>query len=120
VPGPRPQPTHLRLLRGNPSTRPINKNEPRPERPSKVPEPPQFFDDYARAHWAEVAPELWALGLLTGPDLSTFSAYCVAYSEWRNATEVLNRMAANDAGTFRGFIVKSEGGGVSNTKGSAG
>jgi hypothetical protein len=44
----------------------------------------------------------------------------VAYSEWRNATEVLNRMAAIDAGTFRGFIVKSEGGGVSNTKGSAG
>jgi hypothetical protein len=32
--GPRPTPTYLKLLRGNPGRRPINKNEPKPEIPA--------------------------------------------------------------------------------------
>jgi hypothetical protein len=43
MPGPRPTPTHLQLLRGNPSKRPLNKGEPVPDIPAAVPEPPAFL-----------------------------------------------------------------------------
>lgn len=36
MPGPPKTPTHLALVKGNPSKRPINKNEPKP--PSGVPQ----------------------------------------------------------------------------------
>lgn len=39
--GPPKTPTHLRLVRGNPSKRPINKNEPQP--PKGVPPSSQAF-----------------------------------------------------------------------------
>ncbi|MEM8438009.1 phage terminase small subunit P27 family, partial [Morganella morganii] len=41
MPGPPKTPSHLRLVRGNPSKRPINKKEPKP--PSGVPPTPKHF-----------------------------------------------------------------------------
>ncbi|KAB0993994.1 phage terminase small subunit P27 family, partial [Cronobacter sakazakii] len=46
--GPPKTPTHLRLVRGNPSKRPINKNEPQP--PAGVPPTPKHFDKQAK-YW---------------------------------------------------------------------
>lgn len=46
--GPPKTPTHLRLVRGNPSKRPINKNEPQP--PKGVPPVPRHFDKQGK-YW---------------------------------------------------------------------
>ena len=67
--GPRPEPVELRILRGNPSRRPIPahlKLLPPPEPPSC----PAFLDDYARQEWNHVAPGLHAMPLLTAADVS--------------------------------------------------
>jgi P27 family predicted phage terminase small subunit len=97
-------PTHLKLIRGNPSKRPIPA-EPEPEIPESVPEPPPFLAPYARDEWWEVGPHLVRLGLLTSIDTQTFAAYCSAYSTWRTAVETLTAMAERDGAT-RGLLVK--------------
>jgi P27 family predicted phage terminase small subunit len=113
MPGPKPTPTNLRLLRGNPGKRPINANEPRPERPPAPPDPPDFLDDHARREWGRVAPELWALGLLTRVDVAHLAAYCYSYSQWKTAAETLRQIGANDP-VMHGLLVKTEGGASPN------
>ena len=99
-----PVPLALRVLRGNPSKRPLPIHEPQPERPPICPEPPAYLDAYAADEWRAVAPELHALGLLTVVDTACLSAYCSAYSNWRTAAESLARMAANDPHTSAQLI----------------
>ena len=111
--GPRPTPTYLKLLRGNPGKRKLNKNEPKPEIPAKQPAPPAFLDEYALEEWKRVAPELWRMGLLSHVDVASLAGYCFAYSQWKTAAETLGRMGANDP-VMRGQLVKAQGGPVVN------
>jgi P27 family predicted phage terminase small subunit len=106
--GRRPTPTYLRVLKGNPGRRPLPKNEIKPERPSEVPEPPDWLDDYGAAEWARVTPGLWKTGMLTEPDAGTLAAYCFSHAQLRKAAEILKRMRANDAGGLRGLIVSTK------------
>ena len=80
-PGPRKQPTQLRISRGNPSKRPLNLHEPRPDGVATC---PTYLSPTAKREWRRLAPELKRLGLLTGLDQSSFAGYCVAYSDWRD------------------------------------
>ena len=107
-----PTPTHLRLLQGNPQRRPINKNEPKPEIPATVPEPPPFVVGYGLDEWHRLAPGLHAMGLLTVVDIMPLAGYCVAYLRWRDAEEALDRMRSKDP-LMNGLIIKvsSNGGG---------
>jgi P27 family predicted phage terminase small subunit len=109
MPGPRPIPTHLKLLRGNPGHQKLNKDEPQPQVPAEVPEPPRFLSGYAADEWWRVAPELHRLGLLTVLDVGAFAAYCVAYAHWRTAEEALAEMAKRDA-TTSGLLIKTSSG----------
>jgi P27 family predicted phage terminase small subunit len=104
--GPPPTPLHLRLLRGNPSKRPL-KAEPQPEQALDVPDPPPFLTGYAADEWCIVAEQLQRLGLLTKVDLPSLGAYCHAYQTWRTAAEALARMAANDP-VMSGLIIKGK------------
>ncbi|MEG7492624.1 phage terminase small subunit P27 family, partial [Enterobacter hormaechei] len=54
--GPPKTPTHLRLVRGNPSKRPINENEPKP--PSGVPPTPKHFDKQGKYWFKRMDDEL--------------------------------------------------------------
>jgi P27 family predicted phage terminase small subunit len=92
MPGPRPTPTHLRLLRGNPSKRSVNRNEPQPPIPPEVPEPPDFLLPVAKDEWWRCAESLHRLGLLTLVDIAPFAAYCQAYARWQQAEELLTAM----------------------------
>ena len=74
--GPRPMPTHLRLLRGNPSKEPLNKNEPQPTIDPEIPDVPEFLTGYAADEWCRVSEELYRLKLLTSVDTHTLAAYC--------------------------------------------
>ena len=109
MPGPRPTPTYLKLLRGNPGRRPINKNEPKPEIPAKQPAPPAWLSAYALEEWQRLAPELWRINLLTKVDVAVFAMYCEAYARWRTAEEALALMASKDP-VMQGLIVRSKAG----------
>jgi P27 family predicted phage terminase small subunit len=88
MPGPKPQPTTLKLLRGNPGKRPLKGAEPRP---GGIPRCPQWLDDRAKAEWKRLGPQLIRLGLLTLVDRAAFSAYCQAWAEFDHATRTLKR-----------------------------
>ena len=81
--GRRPTPTALKLLRGNPGKRPLNKNEPKPE--VKIPRCPGHLSPIAKAEWKRISRELAAMGLLTGMDRAALAAYCQAYGRWAQA-----------------------------------
>jgi P27 family predicted phage terminase small subunit len=105
MPGPPPQPIPLRVLRGNPSRRAFRRGL-EPERPPEPPEPPPFLVGYACDEWYRVAGGLHRLGLLTALDVMPLASYCVAYARWREAEELLARVAANDP-TTHGLLIKT-------------
>lgn len=111
-PGPKPTPTNLRVLRGNPGRRPIPA-EPQLSKPPQCPEPPEHLDEYARDEWRLVAPELFRLGLLTVADISSLAAYCYSYGQWKEAALTLKKLAANDP-VMHGLLVKRENAVVQN------
>jgi P27 family predicted phage terminase small subunit len=102
--GRRPHPTHLRLLRGNPSKDKLPENEPQPELVVKIPDAPDFLPPYACDEWYRIAEELVHLRLLTVVDINPLGAYCEAYSRWRTAVEALNEMRKRDP-VFGGLVV---------------
>ena len=80
--GPRPKPTALRVLEGNPSKRPLPPNEPKPPSIS-APAAPLTLDAVGRTEWRRLAPQLQTLGLLTEIDRSALEVCCQIYSELR-------------------------------------
>jgi P27 family predicted phage terminase small subunit len=109
--GRRPIPTHLKLLRGNPGKRALNKDEPNPEIADQAPPPPDFLDKTAADEWRRVALELHRLRLLTSVDLMTLAAYCDACARWRDAADALAVAAAADPETH-GLLVRTKDDGL--------
>ena len=87
--GRRPKPTHLKLLQGNPGKRPLNANEPKP--PLELPPPPDHLNEAAKKEWNRLGPQLVKLNLLSSIDGSGFAGYCVVYSRWVEAEEMLKK-----------------------------
>lgn len=100
--GPRPQPTQLRVLNGNPGKRPLPESEPEPQSLAIVPDPPDWLGDIARQVWIDDAPRLRAIGLLTELDLRAFALYCEAWQELFDAKKQIDES---------GLIATSEKGG---------
>ena len=88
-PGPAPTPTALRVLRGNPSKRPLNANEPRRKRGERAPTCPDCLEGPGRAEWRRLAPTLHHIGLLTPVDRGCFTIYCAAWGLFVDATKHL-------------------------------
>jgi hypothetical protein len=72
--GRRPQPTALKVLRGNPGQRKLNTREPTPP-PGEVVQP-EGLSAGAAAIWAELAPICLHMGTLTPADLRPFRTLC--------------------------------------------
>jgi P27 family predicted phage terminase small subunit len=87
--GPPKTPTHLRLVRGNPSKRPINKDEPKPA--TGVPPTPKHFDKQAKYWFKRMAEELDAIGVLTQLDTRALEMLVEVYTEYRHHCETLDR-----------------------------
>jgi P27 family predicted phage terminase small subunit len=96
--GPKPTPTALRELHGNPDKRPEAADEPEPEIASV--DAPEHLNEIARAEWERLAPELIRLRLLTVVDLGLLAAWCVAWADFCAAEKSL----AN------GVVVEGKGG----------
>ena len=90
-PGPRPQPTAKKKLRGNPGRRPLPKNEPQPKISRNIPLAPRHLDRVAQKEWRRMAKELHPLGLLTNIDLTMLAMYCSAYSDWVYAQQMIQK-----------------------------
>lgn len=98
--GPRPIPTALKLLRGNPGKYPTNTDEPRPLMFPSVPEPPTFLSGYALEEWRRITPELHRMRLLSLVDINALAAYCLSYERWRTAEELAK---------VRGLVIEKRG-----------
>jgi P27 family predicted phage terminase small subunit len=100
----RPQPTSLKVLRGNPGKRRLNDAEPQP--PADGIQPPAWLAGDALAKWSELVPILQSVGLLTRADVGPLSRYCDTWAWWRRCREVIDRdgdtvVVRDDAGRVK-------------------
>lgn len=93
--GPAPKPTAIKILEGNPGKQKLNKDEPKPELLSKVPNPPARLLPEAKKEWKRLAPAMVALGLLTEVDLSAFAELCQNYAYYLAADKEITAQGAN-------------------------
>mgnify|MGYP001583784068 CR=1 FL=1 len=87
--GPKPKPTILKIMEGNPGKRRLNRAEPKPA-PGR-PDPPRELGVDGLAEWNRIVPELEALKLLTLIDRAALVGYCAAFEAWTAAKRRLNR-----------------------------
>ena len=67
--GPKPKPTELKKVQGNPGHRPLNQAQPKPKMAVKK---PRGMQPIAQRLWDEYVPELSRLQVLTGVDSAAF------------------------------------------------
>ena len=87
--GAKPQPTKLKVLRGNPGRRPLNDKEPQPE--VLIPKAPEHLTETAKNEWDRISKELFILGIISEMDRTALAAYCQLYSRWKEAEEAIER-----------------------------
>lgn len=87
MPGPPKTPTHLALVKGNPSKRAVNKDEPKPA--SGVPPVPKHFDKMGKYWFKRIGEELDAVGVMTTLDGKALELLIEAYTEYRQHCDVL-------------------------------
>lgn len=83
--GRRPQPTALKVIRGNPGKRKLNTSEPKP--PSGAVVKPAYLSKMAGVVWDEEAPIAIAMGTLTPADRSAFAKLCELEATSRHASQ---------------------------------
>lgn len=77
--GRRPTPTELKLVRGNPGKRPINKSEPQPAR--RIPSAPDHLSSDGQVAWGRLTVLLDRMGVLTEADGFALERLCDCYAE---------------------------------------
>ena len=87
--GRKPRPTAIKELEGNPGRRPLNKNEPKPDK--KAPRCPSWLEEEAKKEWKRMGKILEQMGLLTEMDMAAFAGYCQAYARWKEAEEFVTQ-----------------------------
>jgi len=97
--GRKPTPTAIKVLEGNPGKRPLNTNEPKPNK--KAPRCPSWLEEEAKKEWKRLAKQMEQLGILTEIDMAAFAGYCQAYARWKEAEEFISK---------HGTIVKTPSG----------
>lgn len=78
--GPKPLPTNLKILRGNPGCRPLNADEPQP--PTDGIAMPPHLGEVAAARWRELLPMLQATRVMTRADVEALARYCDTWEWW--------------------------------------
>jgi P27 family predicted phage terminase small subunit len=79
--GRKPIPTVLKLLRGNPGKRAINRREPRPG-PLTAEVPAELTDEVARAEWTRTIVPAIATGQITAADRGVAILHCRLWADW--------------------------------------
>jgi P27 family predicted phage terminase small subunit len=82
------KPERLKLVEG--TSRPDRKApEPPRSKSSAAPKAPGWLDNYGRAKWVQLVPELASRRLLTGDALSLLELLCEAWADFRRAQAVV-------------------------------
>lgn len=111
-PGRKPTPSALKLVKGNPGKRGLNKQEAKPD--LARPLPPAFLCDDAKVEWGRVIDKLFAAGLMTELDRGVLAAYCQSYGVWAQAERALARMAEADPLNSGLIVTTTNGNAVQN------
>jgi P27 family predicted phage terminase small subunit len=88
--GTRPTPTTLKVLRGNPGRRPLNRDEPQYE--AGIPDKPEWFGTYASEEWDRITGNLNRQRILTKADLGILVATCVCYEQMRETLAIIQTL----------------------------
>lgn len=88
--GPPRTPTALRLVKGNPSKRALNKAEPKPA--SGVPPIPKHFNKQEKYWFKRVGEELDCAKVITRLDGMALELLIGAYVEWRKHRDVIDQV----------------------------
>lgn len=103
--GRKPTPTHLKLVRGNPGKRALNKGEPQPPAGDTL-MPPPFLNDDAKVEWGRVLGDLQRCGLVTTIDRAALAGYCQAYGTWAECDRALRAAAEVDRARAHALLAK--------------
>jgi P27 family predicted phage terminase small subunit len=109
--GPKPTPTSLKIVRGNPGKRRLNSREPQP--PADGIEMPLHLGEVAAARWQNLLPVLQSVRVMTNADVEALARYCDTY-EWWLATRAKLRKEGdtypilNDAGEIKYIAQRPE------------
>lgn len=87
--GPRPEPTIIKIAKGNPGKRSLNKNEPKPA--ADAIQPPEWVTGKSLEKWQEVVPKLVSMGVMTNADIDTIARYCTMYEQFVKYLEQVRR-----------------------------
>lgn len=93
--GPPPQPTVLKIERGNPGQRKLNHEEPVLAAASSS--VPSGLKGRARKEWTRLAHELISKGVLTIGDLHAFEEYCTLVGEVDSYERLIRRVGRETA-----------------------
>ena len=89
MPSPRPKPTHLKVVAGNPGKRKLNKAEPKPKR--EIPSCPAYLSDAAKVAWGRLSVMLDRMGVLTEADAPALERLCDCYAEILECRDLIAR-----------------------------
>ena len=103
---PKPKPTQIRKIEGNPSRRPLPDNEPAPIIDAVIPRAPKHLSPLARKEWNIMTKRLHRLGLLTEIDYPALAMYCQNYGRWVEAEEKIK---------VTGYVIKTKNGNIINS-----
>lgn len=87
--GPAPTPTALKIVRGNPGKRPLNKREPKPR--IILPHCPDHLDESAKAEWKRLVKILTGMKVLTEADYMALANLAQTWSTMVKAQEQLSK-----------------------------
>lgn len=87
TPGPKPTPTHLRIVRGVRPDR-VNLAEPKPKKAK--PKCPGWLSDDAKRVWRRTTKQLETMGLLYEADQDIIVAYANAVVNYERATRIVD------------------------------
>lgn len=103
-PGRAPTPNVVKLIKGNPGKRPIEKGEPTPD--ISAPDIPSHLNKDAQAEWQRIMPLLIRYKLISEIDMAALALYCQSYGRWKEAEKQIELVKTKSAGGD-GLIVKS-------------
>lgn len=90
--GPKPKPTQLRILEGNPSRRPLPKNAPQPA--VGLPQPPKDLSATGKQIWRSLAKQLTSCKIATKLDAAAFELLVRAMTDHHDASAEVARSGA--------------------------
>jgi P27 family predicted phage terminase small subunit len=102
--GRKPVPTYLKVIRGNPGKRGLNKNEPVPD--GALADPPEWMAESQKAGW-NYAIENAPAGLLKKLDRSVLAAWVVAEDLHRRAAEMIEKFGILTKAPHTGLPIQS-------------